>query len=152
MTTIRQMLPQIAQPFTEAIVGAGLGALVSRFVLKGDMSTGAIVGGVAGYGLSLTKAKGAFPFTAAGGVYAGDSVTQYPTFQQGYAQPYGGMGQQYGQLYGQQYGQPYGQQEIVEEMAPEYVPEWHRHRRDDWWRRGGGGGGWSRGWGHGWRR
>src|SRR5271166_3391624 len=94
MTTIRQMLPQVAQPFTEAIVGAGLGALLSRFVLKDHMTTGAIVGAVAGYGLSLTKAKGAFPFTAtAGGSYVGDSVTQFPTMQQGYAQPYGGFGQ-----------------------------------------------------------
>ncbi len=133
MTTIRQMLPQAAQPFTEAIVGAGLGALLSKFVLKGDLSTGAIVGGVAGYGLALTKAKGAFPFTAVSGYYVGDDATavveQLPAPQV------------------DAFGQP-----VVEEIV---IPE-HR-RRDDWWRRhGGGGGGWGRGgyggWGHGWRR
>jgi len=133
MTTIRQMLPQVAQPFTEAIVGAGLGALVSRFVLKGDMTTGALVGGVAGYGLALTKARGAFPFTVApvvsGGFYAGEEVIeQLPAVD------------------------AFGQQPVVEEVM---IPE--HHRRDDWWRRhGGGGGGWGRGgyggWGHGWRR
>jgi hypothetical protein len=136
MTTIRQMLPQVAQPFTEAIVGAGLGALVSRFVLKGDMTTGALVGGVAGYGLALTKARGAFPFTVhtAGGFYAGEEVAVLPAVDAS------------------------GQQEIIEPVIEEVVlPEHHHHRRDDWWRRhGGGGGGWGRGgyggWGHGWRR
>jgi hypothetical protein len=139
MTTIRQMLPQSAQPYTEAIVGAGLGALVSKFWFKDSQwSTGAVVGFIAGYGIALTRAKGAFPFTAtAGGFYAGDSVTQFPTQQQGYAQPYGGLGQGV---------------EFLEEAAPEVVPEygWPR-RRDDWWRRGGGGYG-RGGWGHGWRR
>lgn len=135
MTTIRQMLPRAAQPFTEAIVGAGLGALVSRFVLKADMSTGAIVGGIAGYGISLTKARGAFPFavTTAGGFYAGEDVAVLPAID------------------------ALGQQPVVEEVVEEVIPEHHHHRRDDWWRRhGGGGGGWGRGgyggWGHGWRR
>ena len=161
MSTIRQMLPHVAQPFTEAIVGAGLGALVSRFILKGDMSTGAMIGGVAGYGLALTKARGAFPFTAtAGGVYTGDSVTQYPTFQQGYAQPYGGFGQGYAQpYYGLGQGAEYVEEEVPE-VIPEVIPEYGWPRRRDEWRRGGRGGhhhGWGHGggyggWGHGWRR
>jgi hypothetical protein len=146
MTTIRQMLPQSAQPYTEAIVGAGLGAIVSKVWFKdAPWSTGAIIGWIAGYGVALTRAKGAFPFTAptatAAGYYVGDSVTQFSTMQQGYAQPYGGLDQ--------------GAEIVDEEVAPEYVPEWQRHRRDDWWRRGGGGygrGGWGSGWGHGWRR
>jgi hypothetical protein len=122
------MLPSVAQPFTEAIVGAGLGALLSKFVLRGEISTGAIIGGVAGYGIALTKAKGAFPFTAVAGEYVGDDVIEQlaaPT------QPLDA------------YGQP-----VVEEIVS---PDWHRPRRDDWWRRGGGGYG-RGGWGHGWRR
>jgi len=139
MSTIRQMLPQVAQPFTEAIVGAGLGALLSRFVLRRDMTTGAIVGGVAGYGVALTKAKGAFPFAASGAEHAGGTNTYYL-----------GQGAEVVEEVVQQ-PQP--------EIIPEYVPEWRRPwRRDDWWRRGGGGyGGWGAGhgyggWGHGWRR
>ncbi len=134
MTTIRQMLPQVAQPFTEAIVGAGLGALVSRFVLKGDLTTGALVGGVAGYGIALTKARGAFPFTVVSGAntyYAGAEEVieqQLPAVD----------------AYGQQAPTPPA---IIEEV----VPDWRHPRRDDWWRRGGGG--WGRGgWGHGWHR
>jgi hypothetical protein len=149
------MLPKFAEPFTEIVVGAGLGALAAKFMLKGDATTGALVGAVAGYGVMLSKAKGAFPFTAVSGEYVGDSVTQFPTYQQGYAQPYGGYQLQ------QQPVQPAGQ-EIIEEVIPEYIPEgggdWDRWRRRErgWGRgygRGYGHGGWGHGgWGHGWRR
>lgn len=128
MSTVRQMLPAVAQPFTEAIVGAGLGALVSKFFLKGDMSTGAIVGGVAGYGIALTKARGAFPFTVTtGGFYAGQDAAALPAVDAS------------------------GQQPIVEPVIEEVVaPDWHRHRRDDWWRGAYGHGGYGHGgWGHG---
>jgi hypothetical protein len=128
------MLPQAAQPYTEAIVGAGLGALLSKFLLRGDLTTGAIVGGVAGYGVSLTKARGAFPFTVmSGSFYTGEDVVeqQLPAVN----------------AYGQQPLTPPAT--IVEEIIPEYRRPW---RRDDWWRHGGGNYGWGRGWGHGWRR
>jgi hypothetical protein len=135
MTTVRQMLPAAAQPFTEVIVGAGLGALLSKFLLRDSMTTGAIVGGVAGYGIALTKARGAFPFTVVSGAaktsgfYAGEEVIeqQLPAVD----------------AYGQQAATPPA---IIEEVIPNYRP----FRRDDWWRRGGAYG--RGGWGHGWRR
>jgi|SRR5208337_4185125 len=78
MTTVRNMLPPVAQPYTEVVVGAALGALVGGYVLRQKTSTGALVGAIAGYGLMLSKGEGVFPFRASGGAYVGDSVTQFP--------------------------------------------------------------------------
>lgn len=146
MSTVRQMLPKFAEPFTEVVVGAGLGALVSKFMLRGEMTTGAMVGAVAGYGVMLSKGKGAFPFTATSvsGAYVGDSVTQFPTFQQGYAQPYQGLGQG---------------MEIVPDYSEQY-PQYggwggwggRGYGRERGWGRGYGRGYGHGGWGHGWRR
>jgi hypothetical protein len=74
MSTVRTMLPVQLQPYTEEVVGAALGALIGGYVLKGKASTGAIVGALCGYGLSLTKSKGAFPFRAAGDFYTGQDA------------------------------------------------------------------------------
>jgi hypothetical protein len=127
MSTVRSMLPAVAQPYTEVIVGAALGALVGGYVLKRTASTGALVGAIAGYGLSLTKAKGAFPFRAAGGFdsqYVGDSVTQFPGVP-GAADPAAAI--------------------LDFEEAIPAAPEWPRH---EWEHRGWGGRGWGgRGWG-----
>jgi hypothetical protein len=71
MSTIRSMLPAAAAPYTEAIVGAALGAIVSAFVVKRKMTTGALVGAIAGYGIALTRKGGAVPFVAGDGYYAG---------------------------------------------------------------------------------
>lgn len=71
MSTIRSMLPAVAAPYTEAVVGAALGALVSAFVVKKKMTTGALVGAIAGYGIALTRKGGAAPFVAGDGYYAG---------------------------------------------------------------------------------
>ena len=70
MSTVRSMLPLFAQPYTEVIVGAGLGALATKFLVsRGKLTTGALLGGVIGMGLLLTKKQGFFPFSA--GDYAG---------------------------------------------------------------------------------
>lgn len=74
MSTVRSMLPASLQSYTEEVVGAALGALIGGYVLKGKASTGAIVGALCGYGLSLTKAKGAFPFRSAGDFYVGEDA------------------------------------------------------------------------------
>lgn len=75
MATIRSMLPAPLQPYTEAVVGAALGALVGGYVVKRSATSGALVGAIAGYGLMLTKKAGAMPFTA-GGYYAGEEVVE----------------------------------------------------------------------------
>jgi hypothetical protein len=64
------MLPVVAQPYTEIIVGAGLGALATKLLVsRGKLTTGALLGGVIGMGLLLTKKQGFFPFSA--GEFAG---------------------------------------------------------------------------------
>lgn len=137
MTTVRNMLPPVAQPFTEVIVGAALGALVGGYVLKQKASTGALVGAVAGYGVLLSKASGIFPFRAAGGAYVGDSVTQFPGVP-GVA----GADGRYGNLV--MPGSDAAAQILDYEEAFTQVPEWPRHH--DWDRgEGWGGGGWGGG-------
>jgi hypothetical protein len=146
MSTIRQMLPSVAQPFTEVIVGAGFGALVSKFVVGRQASTGALVGALAGYGLALTKAKGIWPLSlTAGGSYVGDSVSQYQTTQQGYAQPYGGM-QQLAADDDDAVVQPEVIEEVIQpEYIPQYVPERHHRHRERFYGRSP-----YRHYGHGW--
>ncbi len=105
MTTIREMLPGPAQNFAEVIIGAGIGALIGGYVVKRKATEGAIVGALAGYGLQLTKPKGAWPFrSVTAGYYAGDDVIQL------------GPGQQ---------------QPVEEEVVPTPVPEW----QTEYWRR-----------------
>jgi hypothetical protein len=147
MSTIRQMLPSVAQPFTEVIVGAGLGALVSKFVVGRRASTGALVGALAGYGLALTKAKGVWPLSlTAGGSYVGDSVYQFPTKQMGFVQPYQGMQQPDVDVDAEVEVQPEVIEEIVQpEYVPQYVPERHRRRREQFYGRSP-----YRHYGHGW--
>ena len=69
MATIRSMLPAVAQPYTEALVGAALGALVGGYVVKRKGAAGALVGAIAGFGVALTRKGGTFPFAA--GEFAG---------------------------------------------------------------------------------
>jgi hypothetical protein len=131
MSTIRQMLPPVAQPFTEVVVGAGLGALIGGYVLGRRASTGALVGALAGYGVALTKAKGMWPLTLTAGVnqwYVGDSVSQQQTNQMGFVQPY----QQPAVAADDDDVAVQPEVEVVEEVVPQYMPEHHR-RRHEWW-------------------
>jgi hypothetical protein len=122
MSTVRSMLPVQLQPYTEEVVGAALGALIGGYVLKQKASTGAIVGALCGYGLSLTKAKGAFPFRASGNFYTGEDAVA-PGSQ--------------------------AAQEIldVEEAIPAPLPQWPYGGYGRGWDRRGWGGGFGRGFG-----
>lgn len=102
MSTIRSMLPAAVQPYTEAVVGAVLGALVGGYVVKSKATTGALVGAIAGYGVALTRKGGATPFVA--GYYAGaeEIIEQLPDGQ------------------------------VEELVMPEWQRDWRRHGWHGW--------------------
>jgi outer membrane lipoprotein SlyB len=112
MATIRSMLPIQLQPYTEAVVGAALGALVGGYVVKKSATSGAIVGAIAGYGVMLTKKSGAMPFTAGYFTGAEEVVEQLPD----------------------------GQDVVIPGMMPDWQRDWRRHGWHGWhgqhgWRR-----------------
>ena len=118
MSTIRSMLPAAVAPYTEAVVGAALGALVGSLVLKKKMTTSALVGAVAGYGVMLTRQGGVAPFVAGNGYFAGaeEIIEQLPDGQ------------------------------VAEELVvPEWQRDWRRHGWHGWHTdRGRWGHGWRR--------
>lgn len=131
MGKIHDMLPGFAQPYTETLVGAGLGALAGRYLLKKKTGLGALAGAAAGYFFFQKKHH-----EVVSGYFTGDSVTQFPTNQMGFVSPY-----QQPAL--DQYAvQPDFGEEVIEEVAP----EWHRRdwRRGSWRSLGHTGRGWRR--------
>lgn len=151
MGTLDELLPPAARPYSELLLGAGAGALIAHFGHFTSMKRGALYGAALGLGVSLLKPRASWPsfWGYPGRFFVGDSVTQFPTRQLGYAQPYQSFAQQPYQSY----------PEIIPGYAEtpysyEYeTPEWDRGWRRDWrrpdWRRYGHE--WrGRSWGHHW--
>ena len=143
MSALDELLPPAARPYSEVLLGAGAGALIAHFGRFASMKRGALYGAAAGLGISLLRPRASWsPYFRGwpGRFYAGDSVTQFPTRQLGYAQPYQSF-QQTPIVPG--YGlNPYSYEyEVPRRWDYDWrQPDWHRY--GDEFR--------GRGWGHHW--
>jgi hypothetical protein len=124
MGALDELLPPAARPYSEVILGAGVGALIAHFGHFASMKRGALYGAALGLGVSLLKPR-----------------SLWPSYYRGWP----------GRFYAGQFGSPivpgYGLNPYSYEYEPSrrwgqdwHQPDWHRY--GDEFR--------GRGWGHHW--
>lgn len=126
MNALDELLPPAARPYSEVLLGAGVGALIAHFGHFASMKRGALYGAAAGLGISLLRPRASWPpyfRDWPGRFYAGQTQTGHvPAIVPGYGlNPYS---------YEYESGRPYDWQQ----------PDWHRY--GDEFR--------GRSWGHHW--